>query len=597
MVDTESQAILERTSPPRSTPVPALDASTSAAPAPPVFSRAQSQAAVQAENWKLLQYFNYYRLAVSVLAGGIAIVAGTLPPLGQSNPELFLSAALTYAVLAFIAAFTIRLRNPDFDTHATLLSFADITFLTMLIHASGGVGSGLPILLAVAIVGASLMLGQKLTMFYASLAAIAMILEHSWGILTSSAVNENEFIQNFPQVGLFGIALYAAAFLGNMLSHRLRLTEALAERRGVDIANLAKINDLIIQRMQAGVLVCDINGTVRQCNLAAQKYLGVILAPGQRPTFSVSEAAPDLAIQLVQWTGNKPEDRQRKIFRSRAGYNLLPRFVALGDVLPGSASGALHKNSNVLGVLIFLEDMTILKQQAQQLKMAALARLTASIAHEIRNPLGAMSNAAQLLSETINAEGEEMRLVKIIDEQSKRMNVIVQNVTQLARRDKINPVRVALATWLDQFILQYCQTTFIPKETLVRVGGEGVTVCVDPDQFFQVVSNLSQNALRHSPAPSGKALIKLQAGVDADNRPVLDVIDWGSGVPAEIRESIFDPFFTTTPKGTGLGLYIARELCEGNGGSLDYFPGDGGHGSRFRVTFARSEECAEISSV
>jgi two-component system sensor histidine kinase PilS (NtrC family) len=175
------------------------------------------------------------------------------------------------------------------------------------------------------------------------------------------------------------------------------------------------------------------------------------------------------------------------------------------------------------------------------------------------------------------------------------MNVIIENVTQLARRDKVNPQRLQLSAWIQDFIRQFALDGRHPPEIFNKLGVTPVAVCVDPDQLQQVVNNLCTNALRHSPAFSGQALIGLKSGLDADQRPYLEVIDWGSGVPPEIVENIFDPFFTTTPKGTGLGLYIARELCEGNGGKIEYFPGDNRVGSRFRVTFARAEECNDMA--
>jgi len=330
-------------------------------------------------------------------------------------------------------------------------------------------------------------------------------------------------------------------------------------------------------------VICDPKGGIRLINQAAQKYLGIHNDDDKKA--SLNEISPELAIQLFQWLANSSANRGRKIFTSRVGYTLLPRFVSLGE-----------KQDSVK--LVFLDDMAVLKQQAQQLKMAALARLTASIAHEIRNPLGALTNAAQLLGENVSTDNaEEKRLVKIIEEQSKRMNVIVQNVTQLSRRDRINPVRLEIETWLEDFLRQYCDAVSIPRPAFATQDITDLAVCVDPDQLYQVITNLCQNALRHSPPFTGTPLIKFQGGRDGEDRPTLDVIDWGAGVNPEIVDSIFDPFFTTTPKGTGLGLYIARELCEGNGASLDYYPGEGGVGSRFRVTFMRAEDCSELGTL
>lgn len=543
-------------------------------------SRVEGRAAVQAQNWKLLRYFNFYRLTIALAATAIAVFLGKYPPFGDAHPGLFLSTSVVYAILSLTAAFSIHSEKPDYESQAALLSFADVTLLTIIMHASGGLASGLGLMLVVAIAGTSLMLGKRLTVFYASLAVIAVLLEHSWGWLTGTVAADADIMQGFPQVGLFGIGLYATAFFGHLLATRLRATEELAQRRGVDVANLTQLNELVIQRMQSGVVICDAQGNIHLMNQSARKFLGMQGGVENKPP--LNEVSSELAIQLFQWLGNSAASRGRKVFTSRVGYSLLPRFVSLGD----------DKNSVKL---IFLEDMSILKQQAQQLKMAALARLTASIAHEIRNPLGALTNAAQLLGETMETEdAEEKRLVKIIDEQSKRMNVIVQNVTQLSRRDRINPIRLDLEPWLQDFLQQYAETVSVPREAFVTHDIQGLSACVDPDQLYQVITNLCQNALRHSPPFTGTPLIKILGNRDGEDRPVLDVIDWGAGVNPDIADNIFDPFFTTTPKGTGLGLYIARELCEGNGAALNYHPGEGGVGSRFRVSFVRAEDCADL---
>jgi len=531
-----------------------------------------------AQNWKLLGIFNAYRLLVAGLASAVSVGIGDFPPFGSTSPGLFRAASLIYLVLAFAALLTARSRKPDFDTQVSVLAFADITLLTLLMRSSGGLASGLGLLLVVAVAGSSLMLGRQVAIFYASLATIAAMLQHSWGLLIGELVND-DLVAGYPQVGLLGVGLFATAFLGYSLGSRLRATEALAERRGRDLASLTQINELIIQRMQSGVLACDAAGQVRFMNQAAQRFLGL---RNGASSGSLSEISPDLAIQLLQWIRKPVAERTRKPFTTKAGYTLLPRFVALGTSKAG-------------GALIFLDDMAVLKQQAQQLKMAALARLTASIAHEIRNPLGAINNAAQLLSESVPENSEQKRLATIIEEQGRRMNVIIQNVTQLSRRDRVNQVVLSLNAWLAEFIRSYSETARIPAEAFARVGDD-VRVLFDPDQLNQVVTNLCQNALRHSPPFTGTPLVKFLVGTDSERRPCLDVIDWGTGIPPAIVDNIFDPFFTTTPKGTGLGLYIAKELCEGNGASIDYYPGDGGVGARFRITMVSADEGSDAGA-
>lgn len=532
------------------------------------------------QNWKLLHLFNIYRLVIASAALAISLTVRQLPPFGATGPELFQIASAVYVLVAVVAIVATRWQKPDFDTQVSVLAFADVGLLTLLMHASGGLSSGLGLLLIVAIAGSSLMLGRRVSIFYASLATIAAMLQHSWGLLVGELVSD-DLVQGYPQVGILGVGLFATAFLGYTLASRLRDTEALAARRGNDLVNLAHVNDLIIQRMQSGVLACNHTGHIRFINQAAQRFLGLRM-PLPRSA-ALSEVAPDLAIQLFQWLGNPHTQRTRRAFTTHANYTLLPRFVTLGA-------------AKEMGVLIFLEDMAALKQQAQQLKMAALARLTASIAHEIRNPLGAITNAAQLLIESVPAEDSELkRLSKIIEEQARRMNVIIQNVTQLSRRDRVNQTRLSLSSWLADFTIQFCEIVHLPTEAFARVG-EDMEVLFDPDQLTQVVGNLCQNALRHSPPFTGTPLIKFQFGRDSDGRPYLEVIDWGSGVPPAIVENIFDPFFTTTPKGTGLGLYIAKELCEGNGGAIDYHPGEGGVGCRFRITMVPAEEASDTGS-
>jgi two-component system sensor histidine kinase PilS (NtrC family) len=237
--------------------------------------------------------------------------------------------------------------------------------------------------------------------------------------------------------------------------------------------------------------------------------------------------------------------------------------------------------------LIYLEDSSVMAQQAQQMKLASLGRLAAGVAHEIRNPLGAISHAGQLLSESPQLEGPDKRLTEIIQTQSRRMNRIIENVLQLSRRAHSNPQHIRLQSWLEHFASEFAQERHVDAHSIaVDINPPDMEIHVDPTQLQQVLTNLCDNGVRHSADHPGLPKVELRGGVTRESGgPFLDVIDHGSGIPPENAEHIFEPFFTTETTGTGLGLYIARELCEINRARLSYLPVPTG-GSCFRINFS-----------
>ncbi len=528
-----------------------------------------------AENWKLLRYFNLYRLSLAAGTVAIALLERPVPPFGETAPVLFLTVSLIYAAITLAGLETTGRRRPGFEIQTSLYAFADITLITLLMHASGGLASGLGLLLLFPVASSGLLLNTRLAIFFAALATVALFTEHFWSFLTGGRFA----LEGLLQVGLLGFFLFATAGLSQTLARRLRATEALARRRGIDLANMGLVNEFIIQKLSSGVLVCDHGGRVHHMNHTARELLGISAAPGGKRR--LSELSPELAARFSEWLETRATGGS-KTLSTRSGHTLLPRFASIGQRQQDS------------GALIFLEDTVVLKQQGQQFKLAALARLTASIAHEIRNPLGAIIQAAQLLAESPAPIPEEKRLAKIIEDQGRRMNGMIENILQLSRRDRIRPVRLRLRPWLEEFIGRFAEDNRTPRALFAIEAADEVSACMDPDQLYQVVHNLCQNAARHSPPFSGSALVVLTAGLDREARPFLDVIDRGSGIPPEIVDNIFDPFFTTAPRGSGLGLYVARQLSEGNGARLDYHPGENG-GSRFRITFVRGEECLEYA--
>ena len=220
-----------------------------------VMSAADSQSTFTAENWRVLRSFNFYRLGIALAAVTLAFSGETIPPFGTASPALFKVAGLLYAGYALLSSIAIYRRWPDFEIQATLLAFVDIILLTVLMHASQGLESGIGLLLLVAVAGASLTLGIRLTILFAALATIAIGIQVNWGFLTGGEwIAERWRTDGYTQMGMLGIGLFATAGLTQLLAQRLRATEALAQQRGVDLANLAQVNELIIQRMHSGVL-------------------------------------------------------------------------------------------------------------------------------------------------------------------------------------------------------------------------------------------------------------------------------------------------------------------------------------------------------
>ena len=370
---------------------------------------------------------------------------------------------------------------------------------------------------------------------------------------------------DFFQAGLLGALYFGTSLFIQDVSRRLQSSEITALQRAAEVASLERLNRLIVQRMRTGIVVLDIEGSVSLINEAARVMLSA----------DRNQVVPDLPeILLTSWKRwrAEPAFRPEPFWPTPESAQVRVSFSQLADSADGET-------------LIFIEDNTELQQRAQQLKLAALGRLSASIAHEIRNPLGAISHAAQLLAESPSLDKPDQRLTDIIQTHSKRMNGVIENVLELSRRRSPEPRRLAMREWLETFTVQFRETRDAPAEIEVEVLDDEATVNIDPSQLGQVLTNLVANGIRYSEKATGRAWIRLEAGIDAaSERPYLNIIDEGPGVPEAQRQHLFEPFFTTEESGTGLGLYISRELCEANQVQLGYQALDPA-GSCFRLNF------------
>ena len=518
----------------------------------------------QSASWRLVYLLNFYRLALSLLLVSLYFSDLLFKPLGSRNPDLFIISSAFYFLAGVIIHSMIYQRRPRLQFQIYLNLGIDISFVTALMHSSGGTGSGLGSLMVVSIVCGSILLSGRATFFPAALASIAILFEHSL-VQLSDKTPDSDFLQS----GILGITFFATSLLAIVLSRRIHESEALAKKQSIDLANMAQLTEHVIQRMQTGVIVVDEDLTIRLINQSAWQMLGM---PASKKAKRLAQLSEELLQRLVKWK-NDPFGQ----------HMLNPSFSTHTDIQARFAQLGQEKRQ---GVLIFLEDISATAQQAQQMQLASLGQLTASIAHEIRNPLGAISHAGQLLSESDRLDKNDHRLTQIIADNTSRLNTIVKNVMQVSRRDPHHIERISLKDFLEKFISDYqIGQTIVPGSIRVDIQPENVQVRFDSSHLQQILVNLCDNALRHSVDYKATPKIELRGGITTDfNRPFLDVIDHGPGIRADDIPHIFEPFFTSATNGTGLGLYISRQLAESNQAHLNYIIIPTG-GACFRISF------------
>ena len=512
-----------------------------------------------------LYFFALYR----ILEAGI-LAALMFSPLGEvlghpRHETLGTIVAVGYLVLALVLFFVGR--SVQWLVWIVFFSVcADILVAALITHALPGATAGVAMMLLFNVSAAALLLPRtRMALAVAVLAIVTLFGEY---LLTFFHDADNS--RSIAEVIMFAAAYLALAYLAHQAGQKARNSQALADKRGEEVANLFEVNELIIRRMRTGVLVVDADNHIKLANEAASLLLGDG-GDGQGADgkgVSLLHAAPELARRLQRWRNGWQTDETPMQF-SPDQPEVQPRFARL------------LADSEIS--LIFLDDATVVSRRAESLTLAALGRFSASLAHEIRNPLAAINYAVQLLEESQQVSDGDRRLLQIIHQQCQRTNGIVESVLGLARRERATPEHVDLNTFVRRFVDDYQQTLSIETDTLeTNIGAKPVPALVDPRHLQQVVTVLVQNALNYGRLPGEPARIRVRV-FNAEGRPTVDVMDRGPGIPETVAAQLFRPFFTTSEHGTGLGLYIARELCRANQATLEYVPIPGG-GCCFRVT-------------
>ncbi len=525
--------------------------------------------------WYRLRLFNYFRGSLALLFITLYLNGWLvqLVPNDYLHPELFLTVSVIYIISSLIFFAGIVRRKPGLDSQIMLHTMVDISCIILLMHATGGIRTGLGMLLIISISMTSLFLQKRLAILFAAISALAIIAEQIYSQLIYS-----HYVPAFTQAGLLGILIFASAFLTFYTAKKLKESEKIAQETSAELESIVQMNEHIIRHMRTGILVIKNNGQILMANNAALELLGHISI---EPHTHLKEVSADLFARFIDWNNNNIQNHQP-----------IQQTQGLPDLQPGFSHVDSKRNkANIYKgrTLIFIEDANQLAQRFQQVKLASLGRLTASIAHEIRNPLAAINHAGQLLGET-SEDAADKKLTGIINTQAKRLNGIVENVLQLSRQQRGTPETINLNQWLLKFREEFVSNHHLQAYQIhIKINPQDISILFDSGQLHQVMWNLCSNAINHAKMDASNVMINIKGSIDHDNQqPYIDIIDNGPGITAETQAHIFDPFFTTSSEGTGLGLYITKEVIESNRAKIRHIAPPTG-GTCFRIYFQQTQ--------
>ena len=520
---------------------------------------------VHVPDWQALRLFNQYRLLLLIAIGAVYYLADDQRTLGLRNAEWFELIHLAYLVLTLSSMLLVRIQRPGVDTQFFLQNYLDILLIGAMMYTSGGIQSGLGPLLLINLALFSQLSSLRHALLFAAIASIVVIGEE---LLANILIGQNN--ANFEATAVLGSLLLCTAWVMTVpLRHLMERQLVNSSNSGtvLDVEQIAHLNEEIVRELDSGVVVTDRHGNVQLINDTARALLAVEFV---RTPISLRRLCNELKSNMS--TSERSPTRETRPFDvASTGQTVLPHYIPLSNG----------------GMLIKLDDHTHIRQQFQQLKLASLGRMSASIAHEIRNPLGAISHAVQLIQESPTLDSKDAELLHIAKRHTLRINNIIEDVLQLSNRQQVRTDVISVNEALDKFAKRFIEEREVDAAQ-IKISSEPCSAIVDPGHLDQVLWNLCTNAQLHNDA--AEINIEISCWQSGQGTTIIDVIDDGQGISDMDRENLFEPFYSTHHAGTGLGLFIIRELCDLNKAHIECLSRDSG--AHFRITLLNVQDMA-----
>lgn len=523
-------------------------------------------------NRSLTWYLICRTAVITLLLGGAAIFYLQGSVNRTLIPPLFWLIGISYTEALFSAFLLKKITRTGFFSQLQIVW--DLLFVSILILLTGGVESVFSFAYLLVIISASFLLSRRLTILAAACAVILF-----GGILDLQFFNYLHFYNLFRSVpdGTFfsalfvhSVAFFLTAILSGTLAERWRHSEAQLRRKSIDYAELEKMNRTILSHISSGLMLINPQGRIRSFNRAATDITGVSLQEAYDQ--SAAELFPGLFLGTTAIT--RPLNRSEGYFTRKTGEKLILGYATT------PARGSLGED---LGILVTFQDLTQLKKIEEDLKqtdrLAAVGRLAAGMAHEIRNPLASISGSVQLLMEAEHAQPDDLRLMAIVVKEADRLNGLLTDFLGFARPKPPVKEPVNVASILDQLVDMLTNDPRFAGVGIVRQYPAEFVLVLDQGLILQALWDLAINAVE---AMQGEGTLIFS--IQEQGVPAIVVEDSGPGVADEIKGRIFEPFFSTKARGTGLGLASVYSVVESHGGTVTVDRGATG-GARFSLRF------------
>ncbi len=512
-----------------------------------------------------LNIYNYYRIAMSLCFLIPLGLNWDIPFLTYEHLAQAVALIWLYAFLAIFVCVWCKISIQEKPSQIVIPMMADILFLNAMIQNLHNLESPLSLLFFITIISGSFLLPARLAIFMAAFLSLTLLFSQTMNLLTFWESSE------ILHAGLLGLLSFMLASIISHLSKRLKKQDEVLMQKAIELENYERLSGSIVSMMQVGTMVIDDKDHIRLMNHSAKNLLGV----SNKAFCEQLHHLPKIFVEHFQ--GAKADQKETSVFQVPHIANTIR--LSLLKIETAQEKSTQHY------YLVFIHDVLKENQQAQRMKLSALGQLAAKIAHEVRNPLGAIQHATQLLKESQKNDNPDQRLIEIIQRHVSRVNAVIDSVLSLSRQQSAHSHVFDLNEWLHEFVKQFKMPHLEPLSIHLKANNETFFVTADVQQLEQILINLFENGLyySHHHRKKNNLLLTLQK---EPYQIHLDITDQGPGIPETHVEKIFEPFFTTKESGSGLGLYVVKELCDLNCVHITLHRNTP-DGATFRLTFNR----------